>query len=60
MKSCLEGKMGKYLTSAKGGWKGYKLIYGGDENSEQVVTTGYINKEQTSCIAISDNINSII
>ena len=46
MKTSLEKKLGKYLPSAKGGWKGFKLIVEGeegDEGKEIVIDSGRIN-----------------
>ena len=55
MKACLMTKLGKYVSSAKGGWLGYKLIAwhgsshrGGEdgeinETPEQIISTGTIN-----------------
>ncbi len=48
MKASLEKKIGKYLPSAKGGWKGYKVVYEGeenDENKEIIINSGRINEE---------------
>ena len=48
MKASLEKKLGKYLPSAKGGWRGYKLVYQGEENDENreiVINSGRINEE---------------
>jgi hypothetical protein len=47
MKACLEKKIGKYLPSAKGGWRGYKLLYPEDLSNgknEIIVNSGEINK----------------
>ena len=48
MKASLEKKIGKYLPSSKGGWRGYKLVYPGDEDDESkeiVINSGRINEE---------------
>lgn len=52
MKSCLEKKLGKYLTSSKGGWRGYKLVIRisnpGDTtdniDDEKIISTGQIDE----------------
>lgn len=55
MKACIEKKIGKYLPSSKGGWKGYKLVIPAekqqetDESVEKVICTGQINE------ALKDN-----
>lgn len=48
MKACLEKKLGKYLSSSKGGWKGYNLITPGQnkEKQEIVVASGQIVDEK--------------
>jgi P4 family phage/plasmid primase-like protien len=48
MKAALEKKLGKYLPSSKGGWRGYRLVYPGeddDEENEIVINSGRINGE---------------
>jgi P4 family phage/plasmid primase-like protien len=48
MKACLEKKLGKYLSSSKGGWVGYKLIdkvSEEDEEKEVILSSGRINEE---------------
>lgn len=56
MKGCLEKKIGKYLPSAKGGWRGYRIILasetqsdGDEETEDKIISTGQINTslEQT-------------
>lgn len=49
MKASLEKKMGKYLSSSKGGWRGYKMIYQGDEATDDkpeiIIGSGRITNE---------------
>jgi len=48
MKACLEKKLGKYLPSSKGGWRGYKLVTpnanGNDDDDEKIISTGKISE----------------
>jgi P4 family phage/plasmid primase-like protien len=46
MKVSIEKKIGKYQSSAKGGWCGYKLVSAGphqDDDEEEVIESGKIN-----------------
>lgn len=45
MKACLEKKIGKYLPSNRGGWRGYRLISPDSRTEETVIATGQICKE---------------